>query len=69
MFGQNVWLGFFSAFNLQTFKDTHRENTPSNKTKALAKGINMWIWEIRTLNQLFVRGSYTGIKFFKNLST
>ena len=30
--------------------DTRKENTPSNKTKALTKSINMRILEIGTLN-------------------
>ena len=51
-------------FNI-TIKDTHRENTPSNKTQAPAKSINMGIWVIGTLNQLFMRGSSTQIKFSK----
>ena len=33
-------------------KDTHRENTPSNKTQALTKSMNMDIWKIGTLNKL-----------------
>ena len=41
-----------------SFKDTHMENTPSNKTEALTKSKNMYIWAIGTLNQLFIRGSY-----------
>ena len=44
------------------FKDTHRENTPLNKTQAITKSRNMDIWETGTLNQLFIRGSYTEIK-------
>ena len=31
-------------------KDTRKENTPPNKTKALTKRVNMRIWEIGTLN-------------------
>ena len=46
-------------------KDTPRTNTPSNKFQALTKSINMDIWIIDTLNQLFIRGSYTQIKFSK----
>ena len=38
---------------LKKFEDTHWENTPSNKTKALQKFMNMRIWEIDMLNQLF----------------
>ena len=38
-------------------KDTHREETPSNKTPALWKGTIMGVWAVGTLNQLFIRGS------------
>ena len=41
-------------------KDTHRENTLSNKTPALRKSknsTNMSVWAVGTLNQLFIRGS------------
>ena len=48
------------------FKDTHRENTPSSKTEALMKSMNMYIWTIGILNQLFIRDFYTQIKFPKN---
>ena len=47
------------------FKDTHRENTPSNKTEALTKSINMYSWTIGILNQLFIIDSCTQIKFSK----
>ena len=46
-------------------KDTHKENTPSNKTEALTKSINMYVWVIGASNQLFIRGSYNQIKFSK----
>ena len=46
-------------------KDIHRKNKPSNKTETLTKSIKMYIWEIGTLNQLFMRGSYTQINFSK----
>ena len=39
-------------------KDTHRVETPSSKTQALAKSMNMDIWVVGTSNQLFIRGSY-----------
>ena len=42
-----------------------RENTPSNKTEALTKSMNMYIWAIGILNQLFIRDSYTQITFSK----
>ena len=32
------------------FKETHKENTPSNKTEALAKSINMHIWATGSIN-------------------
>ena len=44
------------------------ENTPSNKTKALTKRMNMYIWAIDILNQLFLRDSYTQIKFSEKSS-
>ena len=31
--------------------------TPSNKTEVLTKSMNMYIWAIGTLNQLFIRSS------------
>ena len=40
-------------------KDTHREKAPSNKTPALTRSWNMYIWVVGTSNQLFLRGSYT----------
>ena len=46
--------------------DTHRENALKNKTQELTKSMNMNIWVLSILNQLFVRGSYTEIKFSKN---
>ena len=36
-------------------EETHRGNTPSNKTQALARSMNMYIWAIDTL----IRDSYT----------
>ena len=39
------------------------EITPLNKTRALTKSMNMDIWAIGTSNQLFIRGSYTEIRF------
>ena len=55
------WFLYDNGLRQERVKDTHRENTPSNKTKALAKGMNMRIWGIRQVNQLFIRGSYTEI--------
>ena len=49
----------------ETFKDTHMEKKSSSKIQGLTKSINMDILIIGTLNQLFMRGSYTQIKFSK----
>ena len=43
-------------------ENTHRENTPLNKTIALIKSTNMRISEIGGLNQPFIRSSCTEIK-------
>ena len=43
-------------------KDTHMENTSSNKTEALTKNMIMYIWTIGTLNKQFIRSSYTQVK-------
>ena len=44
-------------------------NTHSNKTETLAKKTNMYILAIGILNHLFIRGSYTQIKFSKKMSS
>ena len=44
----------------KTFKDTHGEKAPSNKTPALKESIN-----IGTSNQLFIRGCYAEKNFSK----
>ena len=49
----------------RTINDTHREKAPSNKTQALIKSMNMGVWVIGILNQLFRRSSYNRIKFSK----
>ena len=49
-------------------RNTHSENTSSNKTEALTKSIIIYIWVIGILNQLFMRNSYTQIKFSKKWS-
>ena len=56
-----------SNFNKFTywFKDTHSENTPSNKTEVFKKSMNMYTWEIGISNQLFIRDSYAQISFPK----
>ena len=41
-----------SCYTCYIFKDTHRENTSSNKTQAFTKSMNMGFWEIDALNQL-----------------
>ena len=46
-------------------KDTNREKAPSNETQALTGSMNMDILVVGTLNQLFVRGSYTEVKLWK----
>ena len=43
----------------------HSKNAPSNKTQKITESINMEIWEVGTMNQLFLRGYYTEIKFSK----
>ena len=48
-------------------KDTHRENTPSNKTHVLTKTVIIDIWVVGTLNQLFVIGCYTQIYLKKKI--
>ena len=48
--------------NMDTFYAV-REKTPLNKTQAIAKSMNMDIWVASTLNQLFIRDSYTQVKF------
>ena len=45
------------------------ENTPLNKTEAVTKSMNMYIWVIGILNQLFIKDSYTQIKFSKKRSS
>ena len=48
-----------------SFKDTHRENTLPNKTQVLTKSMNINIWVIGTLSQLFKRASHAQFKFSK----
>ena len=59
----------FFTLKQKIVKDTHKENTPSNKTKEFMKTMNMRIREISALNQLFIRGFYTEIRFSKRLSS
>ena len=60
-------LGYKRLWDIPS-KDTHRENTLSNKTETLTKSLNIYIWAIGTLNQIFLRGCHIQIKFFKKLS-
>ena len=46
---------WFTATKKFYVKDTHREKAPSNKTPALRKSLNMGVWAVGTLNQLFIR--------------
>ena len=41
------------------------ENALTNKTQAVTKNMNIDIWVSSTLNQQFIRDSYTKIKFSK----
>ena len=49
----------FICLLISLLKDNHKENAASNKTQSLTKIMNMSIWLVGTLNQLFIRGSYT----------
>ena len=61
-------LVFKIAESLQCIiKDTHGENTFSNKTEALTKSMNMNILVIGALDQLLIRDSYTKIKLRKKM--
>ena len=42
---------------LNDLKDTHKKNTPSKKTEALTKSMNICIYSVGILNQLFIRDS------------
>ena len=57
---------FNSLFSFSSFKDTHREKTPSNKTPVLRKSMTINILTVGTLNQIFISGSYTERQFCKN---
>ena len=50
-------------------KGTHRENALENKTQTLKKNMNMGIWVVSTLNQLFIKDFYIEIKFSKKSSS
>ena len=51
---------------LISFKDTHREKAPSNKTPTLSKSMNMGIELVGTSNELFIRGIKLKQNFRKN---
>ena len=61
-FYRKNWVGF-------CLKDTHREKTPSNKTPAVVKSINMDIWVVDTSNQLFLKDPQTETKFSEKSSS
>ena len=42
---------------------------PTNETQAFPKSMNMDISVVRTLNQLFMRDSFTEIKFSKKVAS
>ena len=56
---------FFCVCVLNILRILRGETPPSNKTQALTKGMNLGIWEIGTLKQLFIRRSYPEINFSK----
>ena len=58
-------IGPICTLNSVCLKDTHRENTPSNKTQALTKSTNRDNWVISILNQLLITDFNTRIKFSK----
>ena len=43
--------------NVFNVKDNDSEKAPSNKTLAVTESMNMAIWVVGTLNQLFIRDS------------
>ena len=52
---------------LCSLKDTHRENAPSNKNQTLTESMHIDIWIVGTLNELFIRDSYTEVNFSQQL--
>ena len=65
----HIWIEIVSnGYRRISFKDTHREEAPSNKTPALSESINMDIWVVGTSDQVFTTGSYTETKFLKRWS-
>ena len=57
MIQKAVILQKMKGFSKKVFKDTLRENAPSNKTPLLMESMNMDIWFVGILNQLLTRGS------------
>ena len=53
--------------DIYDFKNTHRGNKSSNKSETLTKSVNINIWAVDTLTQLFKRGSDTQIDFSKKI--
>ena len=49
--------------------DTQWKNTVSNRTQVVTKTIDMGIWVVGTLIQIFIKGSYTETKFSKKESS
>ena len=47
------------------FKDIHRGKSPSKKSPALMKSMNIDIWVVGTSNQLYIKDSQTETKFSK----
>ena len=50
-------------------KDTQWKNTVSNRTQVVTKTIDMGIWVVGTLIQIFIKSSYTETKFSKKESS
>ena len=64
MFSKNCYFNHY-FLNKICIEDTHRRNAASNKFKALTRRMKMDIWVVSSLNQLFIRGTYSNIKFSK----
>ena len=56
----------FTEVTVSILKNIHRKKTPWNKTEALTKSMNMYIWEIVTLYQLFKKDFILKVDFQKN---
>ena len=50
-------------------KDTQWKNIVSNRTQVVTKTIDMGIWVVGTLIQIFIKSSYTETKFSKKESS